>query len=226
MSETGFDPHAERYQQELAQGLMLSGESSDYFLRGRLQRVRQLLGAAHQPAAILDFGCGIGTAAPVLAELFPQARLTGVDVSPASLALARTRHGALCEYCLPDQIAPASVDLVYCNGVFHHIPIAQRAAAMAQIRTALRPGGVLALWDNNPWSPAARWVMSRIPFDRDAVMLWPAQARRLVADAGMVYNHREYHFVFPRMLSALRWLERPLRPVPAGAQYLVWASRT
>jgi hypothetical protein len=26
----------------------------------------------------------------------------------------------------------------------------------------MRPGGVVALWENNPWNPATRYVMGRI----------------------------------------------------------------
>ena len=39
------------------------------------------------------------------------------------------------------------------------------------VRQGLRPGGVFALWENNPWNPGTRLVMRRIPFDRNAVLL-------------------------------------------------------
>lgn len=222
----GFDAHAERYRQELAQGLMLSGESSDFFLRGRLERTRALLRlAAVEPAAIIDFGCGVGSAAEVLHALFPAAELTGTDISEASLTEARRRHAQLCDFRQPNAMAPASADLVYCNGVFHHIPPSERALAMAQIGAALKPGAHLAFWDNNPWSPAARWVMSRIPFDRDAVMVWPRQARSLIAAAGLDVLRTEFHFIWPRALRWLRFSERWVRALPLAAQYLIWARK-
>jgi SAM-dependent methyltransferase len=220
----GFDPHAERYAQELAQGLMLSGESSDYFLRRRITRTAHLL--ERQPESLLDFGCGVGDAAPVLHEQFPAARLCGVDISEASLSFARQRHGAVAEFALPSELPTAGFDLVYCNGVFHHIPPAQRAAAMRQIAVALKSGGVFAFWDNNPWSLPARWVMSRIPFDHDAVMVWPAQARRLVSASGLQVLRTEFHFIWPRTLAALRPMESWVRAIPLGAQYLVLARKT
>ena len=67
--------------------------------------------------------------------------------------------------------------LVYCNGVFHHVPPAQRPAVVRLVRDSLEPGGLFALWDNNPWNPGARLVMRRIPFDRGAVMLSAREAR-------------------------------------------------
>lgn len=225
-TSAGFDAHAERYRQELAQGLMLSGESSDYFLRGRLARTRALLRqAAVEPAAIIDFGCGVGTAAEVLRELFPSAQLSGTDISEASLDAARRQHGQLCDFRPPTAMQPASADLVYCNGVFHHIPPLQRTAAMAQIGAALKPGAHLAFWDNNPWSLAARWVMSRIPFDHDAVMVWPRQARTLIAAAGLQVLRTEFHFIWPRAMRWLRFSERWVRALPLAAQYLVWARK-
>lgn len=223
MSQSSFDPHAERYAQELAQGLLLSGESSDYFLRRRIARTAQLLGL--DPKSVLDFGCGVGDASPVLHEHFPAARLCGVDISQGSLELARNRHGAIAEFTLPSVLPASRFDLVYCNGVFHHIPPSQRAKSMANIASALRPGGMLAFWDNNPWSLPARWVMSRIPFDHDAIMVWPSQARKLVKDADLTVVSTEFHFIWPRSLAFLRPCERWVRALPLGAQYLVFARR-
>jgi hypothetical protein len=77
------------------------------------------------------------------------------------------------------------------------------------------------MWENNPWSPGARLVMSRIPFDRDAIMVWPVQARRLVREAGLSVLGTDFAFVFPRSLRFLRSTESSLRRLPLGAQYQV-----
>ena len=44
-----------------------------------------------EEARILDAGCGTGEAASRLAELFPRARVLGVDILDKSLELARSR---------------------------------------------------------------------------------------------------------------------------------------
>ena len=77
-----------------------------------------------------------------------------------------------------------SKDLAYSNGVFHHIPVGERAGAVTFVRRALRPGGLFALWENNPWNPGTRYVMSRIPFDRDAITLSMLEASRLLRAGG------------------------------------------
>ncbi|MDR3087321.1 MAG: class I SAM-dependent methyltransferase [Azoarcus sp.] len=43
------------------------------------------------PAAVLDLGCGIGSLLIPLAELRPDARLTGIETAPAPFVLARLR---------------------------------------------------------------------------------------------------------------------------------------
>ena len=42
---------------------------------------------------------------------------------------------------------------------------------------ALLTGGVLALFENNPWNPGTRLVMKRIPFDRNAQTISPRAGR-------------------------------------------------
>ena len=50
-----------------------------------------------------------------------------------------------------DQYQPiAQLDLAYCNGVFHHIPVSKRDQVVAYIARTLRPGELFALWENNP----------------------------------------------------------------------------
>ena len=131
---------------------------------------------------VLDFGCGTGTSAPhFIAELNVQ--VTGVDVSRALLEQARREHSSSgVRYLLQSDYQPSGdVDIAFCNGVFHHIPPGERPAALDYVRRSLRPGGLFAFWENNPWNPGTRFVMSRIPFDRDAITISPPEARRSLA---------------------------------------------
>jgi SAM-dependent methyltransferase len=160
--------------------------------------------------------------------MFAPAEVTGVDTSIKVLETARQRNGGtgvrfmtLDE--LPDDVA--AYDLCYVNGVFHHIPPRERRDALALIRRVLRPGGLLALFENNPWNVGARMVMARIPFDRDAHMLSPRLTATLLREEGFEILHTGSLFFFPRALKVLRCLERPLGPTRLGAQYLVLGAR-
>lgn len=220
-----FDKYADDYDAALAQGLAATGEDKHYFARGRMLWLRPELGRRDFVArSVLDFGCGTGTAAPHLAgELRPE-RIVGVDVSPRSLEVARREQAAAtgASFHLLSEYAPdGEFDLAYTNGVFHHIPIGERAAAVAYVLKALRPGGLFAFWENNPWNPGTRYTMSRNPFDEDAVMLSPPEARRLLSSGGFEVLRTDTLFYFPRQLAFLRGLEPYLSRLPLGGQYLV-----
>lgn len=221
-----FDAYARDYEQALNQGLDVTGESRDFYARGRVEILRdtaQRLGLRIR--SVCDYGCGTGDTVPLLRDVLGAERLIGLDPSTESLAEAQRRHGgALAEWRTPEAFGLAAanqIDAVYCNGVFHHIPLAQRLAAARQIITLLRPGGCWFFWENNPLNPGTRWVMSRIPFDRDAITLRSGEARRLGEDAGAQWRETTFHFYFPNSLRAFRGMERWLQRVPFGGQYLV-----
>ncbi len=214
------------YDAELNQGISLSGEDKDFFAAGRLEilaRCLQSQGSA-APSAILDYGCGAGDTTVRLARLWPGSRVVGVDTSESLLSIARSRtpEASRCEFHTPASVPEGlRFDLVYCNGVFHHIPPAERGASLNWIRSRMAPSAWFSLWENNSWNPGTRWVMSRIPFDRDAVPLSPACAVRMLKRHGFSVRRRDFAFVFPKCLKKLRLLEPWLRKLPLGAQYQV-----
>ena len=216
---------SDEYDAMLAAGIRLSGEEKPFFIAGRLASLFRSLPAGWSPRRILDFGCGTGDTAAALVARVPGAEVVGVDVSAPALALARASHPAARFADLAELPALGAFDLCYVNGVLHHVEPAQRGETLATIFAALRPGGRLALFENNAWNPGAWMVMRRIPFDRDAVPMSPRQARRLVARAGFADVALRSLFYFPRPLAWLRFLERGLAPLPLGAQIQVLARR-
>ncbi len=223
---SSFDEYAEDYDRALAEGLAASGEGKDYFAAGRVDWLGKCLGELH-PArrigALLDYGCGTGSTIPLLRGLAPEASVLGVDVSSASLRVAERNVGSdRIRFATVTDVAPRSeFDLAYCNGIFHHIEPRDRASATRYIYDALVPGGVFAFWENNPWNPGTRWVMSRIPFDRDAIPLSAPEARSLAKAAGFEVVRTDFLFIFPRFLRGLRALEPLLSRLPFGGQYQV-----
>jgi SAM-dependent methyltransferase len=223
-----FDAYAQEYDDALQQGLSVSGEDKLYFAQGRIRWLARGLSALHfAPRIALDFGCGTGTAVPLLIEHLGVTRVHGIDTSPESLAVARRRiDPRQASFFLRDDYVPSgSADLVFTNGVFHHIPPEERPAAVRYAFDALRPGGLLAFWENNPLNPGTRYVMSRIPFDRDAIPLTSREARALLRAGGFRIRSVDYLFIFPRLLKFLRPLEPVLSAWPLGAQYQVLAEK-
>lgn len=223
-----FDEYASSYDEALSRGISVSGETKLYFARRRVEWLRNLLaGERAEVNDILDFGCGTGSAVPYFCEFFSPKRVVGVDSSEESLEVARGEHGERGAFFhSPCAFKPqASFDLVFCNGVFHHIPAEQRAGAIEYIRNALRPGGWFAFWENNPLNPGTRLVMSRIPFDKDAVTLFPGEARKLLSQAAFRVDRTDFLFIFPRVLKMFRFFEPILSRVPLGAQYQVLCQK-
>jgi ubiquinone/menaquinone biosynthesis C-methylase UbiE len=101
-------------------------------------------------ARILDAGCGTGEGASRLAELFPQARVLGVDILDQHLDLARSRYASLAprlgfehQSVFELGAADCSFDLTVCRHVLHSIPHADRV--IAELARVTRPGGYLHL---------------------------------------------------------------------------------
>ncbi len=222
-----FDQFAENYDDCLNSALAASGENKEFFARERVHWLARCLQEFHQGCrSVLDYGCGVGDTTELLREVLKSESAVGLDVSTSSLERARRNHGTTCRFLtFPEYTPDESVDVIYCNGVFHHIPPAERAESVRYIFRCLRPGGVFALWENNPWNPGTQYVMHRCDFDRDAVKISPRKAPRLIAQAGLEILRTDYRFFFPRALRALRPLEDSLSWLPLGGQYQVLARK-
>jgi SAM-dependent methyltransferase len=226
--QSTFDEFVECYEEACQQGLSYTGESRDYFARARVRACAEAIrNQRKEVRSILDYGCGIGHCAPILLEHFPGACVVGLDNSAPTIVEAQRRYeDRRCRFVTSLAAAQSnSFDAAYCNGVFHHIPVPERLDQARMVLNALRPGGWFMLWENNPLNPGTRYVMSRIPFDRDAITLTAANSRSLLLKAGFQIQRTSYHFFFPRMLRCFRGLESRLSWVPLGGQYCVWATK-
>jgi SAM-dependent methyltransferase len=222
-----FDDYAENYDEALNRGLSVTGEDKQYFARERIMWLAQRLEKRRlKPTRVLDYGCGTGTATSLLVEILQAKSVIGLDPSARSLERARKESAPNCSFFLnADYPGREEVDLIYCNGVFHHIDPSERSRELSHVMRCLRPGGLFALWENNPWNPGTQYVMSRIPFDRDAVKLSPTYARALLRQSGFDVILTDFVFFFPRFLRSLRRIEPFISGIPLGGQYLVLCRR-
>lgn len=222
-----FDDYADDYDAALHQGLSVTGEGKHYFARRRIEWLSHCLQTlSFHPRMILDYGCGDGSSSEALLAIPGAEVVLGLDSSNKLLERAVRHYGKLASFQRIQSHEPAGdVDLVYCNGVFHHIAVADRSSAVQHIWESLRPGGLFALWENNPWNPGTRYVMSHIPFDRDAITLTPPEAVKFLQAHGFRTLRRDSLFYFPRTMSWLRWIEPYLAWLPLGGQYQVLAQK-
>lgn len=132
--------------------------SGDPMLRGSYSKaIQEEVKIA--PNNILDLGCGAGMSTMELQKIYPYAQITGIDLSPYFLAVAKYRgeqaqqninwvHGAAETTGLPD----SSFDLVSACLMFHELPTTAANAILEEAHRLLRPGGYLAIMDMNPQS--------------------------------------------------------------------------
>lgn len=224
LNEPEFDQFTPEYDRFLSKSLVATGETREYFAQRRIDWTMKCsfqLGVTSR--RILDFGCGDGSSAILLAAKFQAERVIGVDVSSVSIVNARNSNGSdVVSFLTTDDWTPdGTMDLAYVNGVFHHIDPPNRQEFLLAIRRALRPKGIFALWENNPWNPGTRYVMSQCEFDANAMPITPPQARAMLSKAGFKVLQTDFLFFFPRSLRALRGTEDWLRRIPLGGQYQV-----
>ena len=100
--------------------------------------------------SVLDFGCGPGTISLGLAEAVDPGELHGIDLEDSQIALARAAaasggHGNVTFHVGDAKDLPFdddAFDVAHCHAVLMHIP--DLAAALAEIRRVLKPGGIIA----------------------------------------------------------------------------------
>ncbi len=223
MSDPLFDQYAANYNAALAEGLSVTGEGAEYYAQKRVEWLQSKL-IRHQcvPKNVLDFGCGTGGSTPFLLSLDRVESHIGVDISDSSIDVARRKYSDPRSqfFNTSNWHSANSIDLAFCNGVFHHIPVESRSGCVKYVYDALKPGGLFALWENNPWNPGTRYIMSKVSFDRDAITLSPPETRRLMRSAGFEILASDFLFIFPKSLWFFRFIEKPLHKLPLGGQYL------
>lgn len=119
------------------------------------------------PKEIVDLGCSTGLSTRALQRTYPEAHITGVELSDYFLAVAQyqTRHPAAAHAPMPPNapaitwrhaaaeatgLATDSADLVSISLVFHELPASAIRAVIAEAHRILRPGGHLAIMEMNP----------------------------------------------------------------------------
>jgi 2-polyprenyl-3-methyl-5-hydroxy-6-metoxy-1,4-benzoquinol methylase len=112
----------------------------------RLRLLRPLAGKS-----VIDVGCGDGRDTVLLAKL-GAARVTGVDIAPGAIELARRRAELdgvadrvdfVCAPVETASIPSGSYDIVWCNAILHHLTDNLEVVMRNMVRWA-RPDGVIS----------------------------------------------------------------------------------
>lgn len=123
---------------------------------------------------ILDLGCGVGDNALLMGQL--GANVTGIDISPRSIEIAKER-AATCGLeervrflCGPvEEIEPgdAPFDVVFGDGVLHHL-LDSLDDVFARLAAWSRPGTLAIFKEPTNLAPGLRWLRGLVPIHTEA----------------------------------------------------------
>ena len=225
-----FDRYAETYSREVEQAISFGGQTLDFYAARKVEHllanVRPVLGAPDE-LTVLDVGCGIGLTDRLL---IPRVKAVhGVDVAEDEIVKARQLNASGIYQSYDGTRLPygdGTFDLVFAMCVMHHVKPDAWPHFLAEMARAVRQGGVVAIYEHNPYNPLTRLAVSRCAFDQDAVLLRNRDTRRLFCGAGLQLLGCPYILFFPWNLRLLRRLEGLLGWLPLGAQYAVFGRKS
>jgi trans-aconitate 2-methyltransferase len=173
------------------------------------------------PRTILDLGCGPGHTTRLMAEVFGRAEIRGVDSSAAFIALARQVPVERVTYEVANATQPLAggpYDLIYCRYLVTHL--ARWESAVALWSESLRPGGLLAI-EENDWIQSDQPAFSAyvnmvaamlaaegqnlyVATELDGVERWPLLSKRSSELAPVAVSNRDAAGMFLMNLDVLR----------------------
>lgn len=205
-----WDTAAEAYGQYIAQR-----EQSNLEHDAILARMLELLGdLAGQE--VLDAGCGEGFLARVLAAR--GARVTGIDLSPRLITMARAKdpHHAM-TYLVGDLSRPYPELAGHFDKIGSHLAlndVADHRGFAATLASLARPGARVVLALNNPYSAVTRGHISDY-FAQDALGLYVGLAKQGIRAH---YYHRTLEDYLDAFLGAGFRLAKLADVTDAGGQ--------
>ena len=224
-----FDAYAASYDDAVDRSVSFTGRDAAFYARRKVELleeiVRPRLGSL-QGLSLLDVGCGTGTTDRQFA---PRVRkLHGVDVSEEMLVHAR-RTVPAAEFSWYDgeklPFADESFDVVVGICMIHHVPASERFRVVSEMVRVTRSEGVVAVFEHNPLNPLTRHAVNTCALDQNVVLLPSHRTVELLRDAADVEPDLR-HFLFSPLGGAIGCsLDRHLRRVRLGGQYVAWVRR-
>lgn len=218
-----FDNVTGDYEKKINSALAFAGREHSFYIDIKREHILRL-GREHFPDLteldVLDLGCGLGAYHPGLEGKFRE--LHGIDVSAQSVELAAARHPFV-HYStfdgarLPYRDGQFSIVFTVC--VMHHVPPPQWTRFVAEIFRVTKAGGLVLVFEHNPYNPATQYIVKTCDIDKDAVLLRPGKLRRMFADVGFAKVETKTIISVPPAGQFLSRLDSFLGHLPFGAQY-------
>ena len=223
MSE--FDEYRLRYEEEINSSIAFGGKSHDFYTKVKADVLVEILRrlAPVRSLDVLDIGCGNGALHPFLLSSGQPMTLTGIEVAAEFVAVARQANRDVTYDIYDGQRLPYDTgrfDAAFSVCVMHHVPPRHWPDFLAEMSRVVRPGGQVAVFEHNPFNPMTAHIVRTCPLDRSAVLLKPADLAKLMRGANLASVACEFILFTPFENPRVRYLERLIRWLPLGAQYV------
>jgi SAM-dependent methyltransferase len=228
-SHIDFERYKDTYQQKVQESIKFTGQDLDFFTE---VKVRNLLNLTRRhrgdpkSLTILDVGCGVGITDFHLTGHFK--KLHGIDLGRGMIRKASTLNPKASYRSYKGGKLPyptGSMDITFAICVMHHVPQNQMASFAREMVRVTRKGGVIAVFEHNPWNPLTLRAVSNCDLDQDAILLRRTQVARLLEEAGASIVEKKYILFTPVRGALFALLDRWLGFMPLGAQYFVAARK-
>jgi trans-aconitate 2-methyltransferase len=176
------------------------------------------------PTNIIDLGCGPGNSAAVIAERWPQARITGLDNSPEMIAAARKTQpqnnwivGDITTWAQADE---QLFDLIVSNAAMQWVD--DHSTAFARLMRHVAPGGALAIQMPGNYDAPAHLLMREL----SASPAWRDRFPRRVREWNVHDLPFYYDVLNPHAKRVDLWATEYIHNMPESGAIVEWYRGT
>ncbi|MEP1558070.1 MAG: class I SAM-dependent methyltransferase [Hyphomicrobiales bacterium] len=223
-----FDGYRDNYGSEINQSLAFAGKNHDFYLKLKADHLLSIISQhidTKNTVELLDVGCGHGLMHRFLKT--PGLKVNGCDPAATVVEEAKKQNSEVAYRSndgetLPYEDNTFDVSTAVC--VMHHVPPAQWLRFLSEMYRVTKSGGIVAIYEHNPYNPVTRHIVNTCPLDENAVLLTSSELKRLLKKAQFSQPKTEFIAVFPFKSGIFRFFERLLSWLPLGAQYVSYAT--
>lgn len=220
-----FDEYRLSYEKEINSAIAFGGKPHDFYTKVKADVLIDILRHRLQTAnpRVLDVGCGNGTLHPFLLSAGLPMKLTGIEVAPQFVSMAREANPSVDYEVYDGERLPYDTgrfDAAFTICVMHHVRPPQWPEFLAELSRVVRPGGLVAVFEHNPFNPLTAHIVRTCPIDRNAVLLRPTVLDGLMRAAGFDAVSRKFILFTPFKSVMFRRLDQLMSWLPLGAQYV------
>lgn len=226
-----FDDYKDIYHNEINDAISFSGKPQDYFTKVKAEYLLEIMSDklnGKDTLKVLDVGCGHGDIHDDLTAGLHEIQLTGIDVAASVVEHAEKTHGGNTYLTYDGHRLPFdnhSFDVAFTICVMHHVPPAQWLDFLVEMRRVIKPGGIVVVFEHNPFNPVTRRIVNTCPLDENAVLLKAGKLHAYVKDAGLIDIEKRFILFTPFEGAFFKRFDRAMGWLPLGAQYYVCAHK-